>query len=464
MKPEDWVKVLYTYGPFALLVFFMVCGEARARSAVRDTGVNKKLSIPIYAANWVVIFTLMAFALSAWYRLTFDSEFTIRGSLQNLQGAEMITSNDHNLFLSRRYGPGGHFDYELRVITQKHLQDGDEVPFELDLSTPESENIKNYTLPIRADFYSGTFTLSYDRQRGKLMLHEGGRDEELPPGMINAGRHDDAPGSLFTWKVEAQELAQEPVPFKDRLEAPDPIIRRQARQDLAQQHQQQWQFIDSALANPKASYRVKLGVISALSSNKCSDLNNLSPSALMSVIQASADRDPSLRELARGCLVAQASPAVDSALDSALRSSARNAQNTGELARTRMEVLYALGIAADKRYGSRQAQDWGEFDRAVEEFRKAWGLRQLAAVSDKVVFGKALYGWGLALHDRSWIERDIAHQRKPEYVRAAQDKFSEFLNEVQNSGNAGGYPYPVHLKRAEAYVEKPVPQSLQLAE
>jgi len=253
------------------------------------------------------------------------------------------------------------------------------------------------------------------------------------------------------------------VPIQERLEAADPIIRRDARQDLTQQSQQQWQFIESALADPGSSYRVKLGVVSALSSNKCANLGKLSPTALGGVIQASADSDVTLRELARGCLIAQASPAIDAGLDSAIRSSGKNGANTEQLVHTQLEVLYALGVAAKDRYGSRQAKDQKEFGRAVEDFRKAWGLRARARPSDKVFFAKALYGWGLALHDRSWIERGPSQQRKSEYVRSAQDKFSEFIREVQNSGNAAAYPYPQHLRQAEAYRKKPQPESLQIS-
>jgi len=438
----------------------MVYGEARARSALRDTGVNKNVSIPVYAANWVVIFVLMGFALSAWYRLTFNSEFTIRGTLKNLQGAETLASRDNNLYLSRRYGPGGQFDYEWRLITPKRLQEGEQVSFVLELGTPESEKTRNYTLPIHTYFYNGEIGLRYDRQKDKLTLHDGTKDEELPSEATETANRPAVPRSLFVWKVEAQ-AAQQQVPIQERLEATDPIIRRQARQDLSQQTSQQWQFIQSTLANPASSYRLRLGVITALNGNKCAGLDKLSPAALGTVIRASADPDPSLRGIARACLISQASPAIDAGLDRAIHSSGTDGTSTAELARTQLEVLYGLGVAAKDRFGSARAQDRKEFDRAVQSFRKAWGLRAMANASDKVIFAKALYGWGLALHDRSWIERDTSHKRKLEYVRAAQDKFSEFLREVQNGGNTA-YPYQQHLRQAEAYVKNPQPQSLQL--
>lgn len=68
----------------------------------------------------------------------------------------------------------------------------------------------------------------------------------------------------------------------------------------------------------------------------------------------------------------------------------------------------------------------------------------------------------MALHDRSWIQRGPNKMRKPEPVRAAQNKFAEFLNAVQTSGNPGAYPYPMHLTIAEAYLRSPQPSSLQI--
>jgi hypothetical protein len=461
MKPDDWVKLLYTYGPFALLAFFMAFGETRARSAVKDPGVNKKVSITVYAANWVVIFVLMAFALSAWYRLTFDTEYTIRGTLLHLQGAETLASLENNLYLSRRYGPGGQFDYAWRLVTPKRLQEGDRIPFLLELGTPESEKTRNYTLPIHTDFYNGDVVLSYDRLKDKLTLQHAQSQEELPPEAVATEKRYEAPNSLFTWKVEAQAAAPM-VPIPERLEAGDPIIRQQAQEDLSKQTEQQWQIIEHALANPASSYRLKLGVLTAMRRNKCTNLDKLSPAALSAVILASGDPDPTLRGVARGCLITQASPAIEAGLDKAIRGSTGNAKSTGELARTQLEVLYALGIAAKDRYGSRQTQDRKEFDRAVASFQKAWGLRDEANPQERVVFAKALYGWGLALHDRSWIERDASHLRRPGYVRAAQEKFSEFLKEVQNSGAIAVYPYPQHLRQAEAYLRKPEPDSLQI--
>lgn len=459
MGPDVWVKLLFTYGPYALLVFFVVVGETRARSALLNAAINRKLTIPIYAANWCVIFTLLGFSLNAWFRVTFHSEYTIRGSLENLQGAEALVSDSPDLYLHKRYGAGGRFEYDWRVITQEQIPEGQKIPFTLQLGQAESEKVRDYLLPIHSSYYKEKIGLRYDRQKDKLILSDGTKDQELQPEE-QVTRYVPVPSSLWVWKVEAQ-AAQQPVPLQERLESGDPIIRRQARKELSQQREQQWQYIESSLANDYSSYRVKLGVLTALSDNNCSDLSKLSAAALQRVALMTSDADATLRNLARRCLMAQPSPAVDAALDTARHEKQANPSNAGELAKTQLEVLYSLGIQAKDRYGSRRASDRTEIERAFAYFRKAWELRTLAGPTDQVVFAKALYGWGLALHDRSWIERGASNRRNPALVKAAQDKFSEFLTAIRAGENPQAYPYPQHVRRAEAYLKKPEPQSLQ---
>ena len=94
-------------------------------------------------------------------------------------------------------------------------------------------------------------------------------------------------------------------------------------------------------------------------------------------------------------------------------------------------------------------RDKVEPDRAVDYFRKAWDLRTAVSTTERILFAKALYGLGLALHDRSWIERDAHHKRIGPLTHAARDEFSEFLSQVHAAGNAQSYPFPEHLRRAE---------------
>jgi len=466
MGPDIWIKLLFTYGPFALLVFFVVVGETRARSALLNPAIDRKLTIPIYAANWCVIFTLLGFSLNAWNRMTFHSEYTIRGTIKTLQGGDLVVSKDPDLYLDKIYLDGGHFDYNWRLITQRQRPEGQKIGFKLQLKQADSEKVRTYDLIIRSSYYNNEDVgLQYDRTKDKLILLGGTQDEELRPTQEpeeQVARHASTRNSLWAWKVEAQ-AAQQQVPFQERLESDDPIIRRQARQELSQQKTQQWGYIEGALANRYSSYRVRLGVLTALSENSCADVRKLSPASMQTITEASGDPDPTLRNLARRCLVLQASPAVDAGLDAAMHYAQGMPPKAAELAKTQLEVLYALGIQAKDRYGSKQAANRAEIERAVGYFRKAWGLRMLEAPADRVTFAKALYGWGLALHDRSWIERGAAKQRNPALVKAAQDKFSEFLNEVRASGNPQAYPYPQHLRQAEAYVKSPEPQSLQVS-
>jgi len=461
----DWIKLLFNYGPSALLVFFVFIGETRARSAVLNPAINRKVSIPIYVANWCVIFSLLGFSLNVFYRTNFRSEYTIKGGIRNLQGVEALVSASPYLYLHKQYGPAGHFDYDLRVISSQQLADGERIPFTLQLGEAESEKVRDYELTVQSGYYKDIVDIRYDRQKDKLFLADGTKDLEIQPAHVEAMRasFDEAPRgpSLGVWKVQAQ-AAPTQVPIQDRLESGDPLIRRQARMDLSQQKGQQWQYIDKSLSNPYSSYRVKLGVLTALGTNSCADLPKLSAQALQTVAAASGETDMALREVARRCLVTQASPEVEAALDAAAHTKLAPSEDAAELAKTQLEVLYTLGIKAKDRYGSRQAADKNEFAAAVKDFQKAWGLRTAARPTDQVTFAKALFGWGLALHDRSWIERGPSKQRSAAYVKAARGKFAEFLAAVRTSPNPQAYAYPQHLRQAQAYLASPEPRSLQI--
>ena len=43
----DWPKLLYTYGPFALLVLFIFVIERKTRTALKDNGIPRRISVPV---------------------------------------------------------------------------------------------------------------------------------------------------------------------------------------------------------------------------------------------------------------------------------------------------------------------------------------------------------------------------------------------------------------------------------
>ena len=75
---ENWVRLLYTYGPFALLVFFVFVAEKKSRTALREADqITKRPVSVVYILNWVAIFSLLAFACYAWYDIYLHRDPTI---------------------------------------------------------------------------------------------------------------------------------------------------------------------------------------------------------------------------------------------------------------------------------------------------------------------------------------------------------------------------------------------------
>jgi hypothetical protein len=87
----DWPKVLYLYGPFALLVFVVAVLEYKARKAWQSD--RSKISGAIRVATWLVIFVLCGVVVYAWFWVN-RPPFVLTGSVQNLHGTETIGSKE----------------------------------------------------------------------------------------------------------------------------------------------------------------------------------------------------------------------------------------------------------------------------------------------------------------------------------------------------------------------------------
>jgi hypothetical protein len=128
---EEWISLLFIYGPCALLVFFLFVGEAKARTAVKDAIPEaKRTNVAIYCLTWAAIFGLLIVAVVAWYQLNFPGEFAIAGQFQGLQGSETIYAEtsypDAALFLNKQYmGRSARFTYNWRLVSRKRLPDGE---------------------------------------------------------------------------------------------------------------------------------------------------------------------------------------------------------------------------------------------------------------------------------------------------------------------------------------------------
>jgi hypothetical protein len=216
------------------------------------------------------------------------------------------------------------------------------------------------------------------------------------------------------------------------------------------------------LENPNSSYRQKLGFITALGNMKEVKFESLSQGTINAIIEASVDNDAALRGAALRFFGKHPSQELNTRVQQAMvraKAEGANPERISRLARAQLEILYNLGIREKDEY--RKPVDMAHFQAAVKYFQDAWGLHTLAVPDDQVYFTKALYGWGIALHDRSMIERSRGEERQPEMINAAQDKFQEFLRAYEHAPNKNKYPYPEHESCARAYLEKPVSQSLR---
>ena len=183
---ETWIKLLFTYGPFAILALFVFIIERRAWKALRESLPDTKtLCTVIYSIVWAVTLGLVIFTTYVWYRINVHDDYIIAGTLENLSGSEKIVHRkpDQDLYLCRRYYDQGYVSDQWRLITTKKLDDGDIVSFFFDRgSTNESkENVKEYGMKIRPEFYTEKVEIRYDRIKNKLTLTCGKIKEEILP-------------------------------------------------------------------------------------------------------------------------------------------------------------------------------------------------------------------------------------------------------------------------------------------
>lgn len=323
MNAESWVNVLFTYGPFAILVLLVFVTEAKLRRAGREAAPEQKRTfLAVYVLNWAAVFGLVIYSTYAWSRTNLAEEQTIRGRVERLTGFETLATSSANLYFRKIYVGGPRYDYEWRLVAPKRLAVGQKINITVDPSTcsgGEGE-ITDYDLTIRPAFYEGDVLIYYDSARKKMFVRADGSDEELPrsnaPLVASAETPatPDAAGPSLPWALfgtvaHAQSPAQKqqqqsarPDDFARALESPDAIVRRNARADLARRGQEAVPWIDAVLSDPYSSYRLRLGAIAALNSMQGPRVDALRPAAVEAIRKASADADEALRNEARGFL------------------------------------------------------------------------------------------------------------------------------------------------------------------
>lgn len=309
---ETWMKLLFTYGPFALLTLFVFVILGKAKSQMNDTAKKNPVRVLVYSGTWVAIFVLCGIIVWVWIRLNVPSEeFTIRGHLTGLQDDEKFASRFADMFLKRlSYEQHRNFDYEWRIITRDKLPDAQSISLLIDRSTKEHEDLVEYVLPIRSDFYvaNAIVDLKYNRQGRKLELFQGGEFTPLKvtwssdTGETQGALQEPAGGSVGFLNLVTTVFAQSPMNSETlgrRLESDDPVMRLDARAELAKAGLDALPYIRDVLENRNSSYRLRLGVISALNNIKEVSASSLGPAGGCAIKTASRDSDSAIRTEAK---------------------------------------------------------------------------------------------------------------------------------------------------------------------
>jgi hypothetical protein len=294
---ESWIKLLYTYGPFAILVFFVFVTERKSRIAKNEAPKDEKARLMVvYLLNWVIIFGLVLFSMYAWTRINLEDEPTIKGRIENLSGREVISTGSAFFYVHRVYVVPGRAEYMWRLVGPKKFADGEKITIVLDPNDPNlgEAGITNNELTIQKGFYDHEVRISYRRDQNKLFVDEGGQPVALPQSQQTIAEQPQGIWDFLSPVAHAQGTYQSEA-FISSLESPDPVIRRNARADLARQGAAAVPWIEDVLSNPKSSYRLRVGTIVALNAMSAVNVQALRPSTIATIQRGASDSDEAWR-------------------------------------------------------------------------------------------------------------------------------------------------------------------------
>lgn len=308
--PETWSKLLFTYGPFALLVFVSVVLERRAYSqwkethrSARSTTAHVAVAGIVYLCTWLTIFLTCGVITYVWLFLNVRSEMSVRGRLTGLQGTEQVTATSNDLYLRRIYAAQHRFDVSWRIISPARLPPGTLIDLYLDLSSSDHEDVTVYELPVTPNFYDTDqeVVLSYDRNtRALVVVSDGNRQLRAKKPSAQArpeSSHEVMPGWIRHWLPTIFAQGDQAQLIGKRLESSDAIIRTKARGELAELGSAALPFIQQILGDPSSSYRLKLGVIVAL--NAMTTAPTLGEPSQCAIVEAARNSDETLQEHAK---------------------------------------------------------------------------------------------------------------------------------------------------------------------
>jgi len=470
---EGWVQLLFTYGPFALLVFFVFVTEAKARSALAEARPDgRRAMLAIYVANWLVIFALVATAVYAWTAVNLRREHVIEGRLEDLRGSEVVVTDERELYLSRTYLPGGRIDYKWRLVSDAPLPEGTRIPVFFQRLERRGdrfhEQVRIYELRVLPEFYERPVIIRYERSSGRLLLVRGDEADPLPVRPLDPATEEPAerpPRAMFRILRSAHAADRPDLKnLRERLEAYDPIVRYRATQAVQKAGEKALPEVTHLLAEPDLAPDTLRFALERLADAEALPPDALSGRTLETLLDALGHEDEAVRRVARRALLRHRSPALAQHAEEHLARLREQGTQEAMLRAQRaapalLDLFYNVGIEEKDRYASVSGAEAALLASALGRFDRAWALRGLVPEQARAEFAKALWGKALALHDRSWLERARDGTRDEALVGEAVAAFETFLHEVQARG-VQRYPYPHHLPAARAYVANPQPESL----
>ena len=457
MEASFWSHALFDLGPFALIVFFALVTLPISKSQLEK---NKDSQVHqwIYSLNWASVFLLGIVVTWIWITVHIVRPAEIRGEIRHIPTSFVITNDadvNDDLYTQKKDSSSPLTLYRWIVISRHPLSDGTIIPIVIAKSRDSSFELH---LKVKASFYDNGVIIDYDND--KFSLLDDSKSTDLPLRNLDSSDGLRKTASAFSWSspfflirtVFAQsDLAK--APLQGRLDSQDPITRRDARKDLADGGAKSLSFIDAVLSNPSSSYRLKLGSIIALNVMQKMPLEGaLSLDSLVFILRSIGSDEENLRNEARRFLQKNATPAIEKKIRLSLESSEKPSDRfkRTEIALADMDLLYNLGIIEKDLY--KRPQDESHVKAAIANFSSAWEARKYASTTAKIFFAKALYGWALALADISFVDRDTTGQKKPEFVAAAREKFSDFLKATQPTAGIPAYPAPAQIEQARRYL------------
>lgn len=318
MDAKTWADILFTYGPFAILIFLVFVIERRIYSSWRAANQNNKKEqtafLGLYGFTWLIIFGVAIYSIYVWKQINLDRRPQIEGKIENLSNLETLGMTSADLYLNKIPKSGSVSDYRVLLVNSdnKRWHEGSKVRFTI--QTPprpgnQDGDLFEYELPIRSDFYKNGVTLR--RRQGKLYLDDGDKETELHGSQLTGSAEptvteppaqsqvlDLVPTAYAHTDQDYQQMKQSP-PIEDfavGLESPDAVVRRKSRADLAKQNPiVAVPWIENVLDDPKSSYRLKLGVLVALNQMPGVNAEGLRPSTIAVVQTMLCDSDDTLR-------------------------------------------------------------------------------------------------------------------------------------------------------------------------